>query len=111
MPRRRAGVLLPLELDLLDVLLAEPDLHGFALAQQLHAHGGRSLLGHGTLYKALDRLERSGLLQSSWEQGDASALGRPVRRLYRVSATGRTALVAARTPAPAPVSPRRLATS
>ncbi|MBK5306516.1 MAG: PadR family transcriptional regulator [Frankiaceae bacterium] len=96
MPRRRAGVLLPLELELLDALLSTPDQHGFALGQELTAHGGRSILGHGTLYKALGRLEAAGLLTSHWESGDASALGRPLRRLYRVTTDGRAALAAAR---------------
>lgn len=96
MPRRRAGVLLPLEIDLLEALIGTPDLHGFALAQELTEHGGRTLLGHGTLYKALDRLERAELVESSWEAGDASELGRPVRRLYRVTVAGRTALAASR---------------
>lgn len=110
-PRRRAGVLLPLELDVLDALCGTPDLHGFALAQELAAHGGRTLLGHGTLYKALDRLERGDLVTSAWEQGDAATLGRPLRRLYQVSAAGRTALAAARAEAPATAPARRLATS
>lgn len=109
MPRRRAGVLLPLEVDLLDALISTPDLHGFALAQELEAHGGRSLLGHGTLYKALDRLERAELVESSWEAGDASELGRPVRRLYRVTTAGRAALAAVR--APSAAMSTRLATS
>lgn len=110
-PRRRAGVLLPLEIDVLDALVGEPDSHGFALAQALAAHGGRSLLGHGTLYKALDRLERGELLTSSWEDGDASELGRPVRRLYRVTAAGHTALAAARASGHAHPATGRLATS
>lgn len=104
-------MLLPLEIDVLDSLCATPDLHGFALAQELAAHGGRTLLGHGTLYKALDRLERNDLVTSAWEDGDAASLGRPLRRLYRVSAAGRTALAAARAEAPAPTTQRRLATS
>lgn len=97
MPRRRAGVLLPLELDLLDALVGEPDQHGFALGQSLAAQSGRSVLGHGTLYKALSRLETAGLVTSAWEVGDASQLGRPLRRLYRITAAGRTALASVRT--------------
>jgi PadR family transcriptional regulator PadR len=102
MPRRRAGVLLPLELDLLEALTASSDQHGFALAQHLSEHGGRALLGHGTLYKALDRLEKADLVGSAWEQGDASELGRPLRRLYRITGAGELALAAARQPAHSP---------
>ena len=63
---------------------AEATFHGFALAQGLRAErGSRSLTAHGTLYKALGRLEELGLLTSQWEDGEA-AEGRPRRRLYEL---------------------------
>lgn len=92
MPRRRAGVLLPLEEAILDAALARrrsgrPNFHGFALASELGEGGlGGRLLGHGTLYKALARLERDGLLESFWEELDTAEAGRPRRRLYRATA-------------------------
>lgn len=99
MPRRRAGVLLPLEEAILALGIERlhgdaPDFHGFALAEALGEGGldGR-LLGHGTLYKALARLERDGLLESRWEEVDAAAEGRPRRRLYRVTGSAAAALV------------------
>lgn len=98
MPRRRAGVLLPLEERILQIGLARasgatPEFYGFALAEELAGEesGGR-LLGHGTLYKALARLEAAGALESRWEEVDASAEGRPPRRLYRVTAHAAVAL-------------------
>ncbi len=111
MPRRAAGTLLPLELDLLTATLAaDPSLcYGSALAALLGGGGGDRLLGHGTLYKALDRLERFGLLESEWEDGDASALGRPLRRLYRCTAAGAAATTARNTTGKRPAP--RLATS
>ncbi|MBA3407463.1 MAG: helix-turn-helix transcriptional regulator, partial [Solirubrobacterales bacterium] len=49
--------------------------------------GSRSLTAHGTLYKALSRLEEFGLLTSRWE--DAAAVeGRPRRRLYELTGQG-----------------------
>jgi PadR family transcriptional regulator, regulatory protein PadR len=45
-------------------------------------------LASGTLYPILFRLERAGWLESRWEEGEPSALGRPRRRLYRVTALG-----------------------
>ncbi|MBE2320428.1 helix-turn-helix transcriptional regulator [Solirubrobacter sp. CPCC 204708] len=113
MPRRKPGTLLPLESEILTAALrlrraGQPSFHGFGLATALRDEsGGGSLTGHGTLYKALGRLEEFGLLTSSWE--DASAAdGRPRRRLYEL--TGKGAEVAARderTPAPAPrIAPR-----
>ena len=42
--------------------------HGFGLAHEMREHrGSRALTGHGTLYKALGRLEEFGLLASRWE--------------------------------------------
>ncbi len=45
-------------------------------------------LPSGTLYPILFRLERAGWLESRWEDGDPSLLGRPRRRFYTVSALG-----------------------
>ena len=46
----------------------------------------RALTAHGTLYKALGRLEEFGLLGSRWE--DAAPEGRPRRRLYELTGQG-----------------------
>jgi PadR family transcriptional regulator, regulatory protein PadR len=98
MPRRKPGTLLPLEAEILEAALSLPagegSFHGFGLAQALREQGGsRSLTGHGTLYKALGRLEEFGLLSSQWEDA-AAAEGRPRRRLYEL--TGKGAEVAER---------------
>ena len=93
MPRRKPGTLLPLETEILEtavamVRLGHPTFHGFGLAQTLRDRSGsRSLTAHGTLYKALGRLEELALLASRWE--DAAAVeGRPRRRLYELTSTG-----------------------
>jgi PadR family transcriptional regulator PadR len=107
-------VLLPIEEAVLEVGLrrvrdGEPEFHGFGVASELDDAGGRSLTAHGTLYKALDRLERDGLLTSRWETEDEAVPSRPRRRLYRVSDKAAGALRHSRDlarPAPAP----RLAT-
>lgn len=52
-------------------------------------------LGSGTLYPILDRLESAGWLTSSWEVGEPSALGRPRRRLYTITALGQQQAVSA----------------
>jgi PadR family transcriptional regulator PadR len=93
MPRRKPGTLLPLETEILEVALSmlhagRPAFHGFGVAQTMRAEGsGRSLTAHGTLYKALGRLEELGLLASDWEQADAVE-GRPRRRLYHLTGSG-----------------------
>ena len=93
MPRRKAGTLLPLETEILEVALSmspsgQAAFHGFGLAQTMREQSGaHSLTAHGTLYKALGRLEEFGLLTSRWEDG-AAAEGRPRRRLYELTRQG-----------------------
>ena len=108
MPRRRPGVLIPIELSILDAAassLSTDDgwLHGYALAKRMaDAKGSDRLTAHGTLYKALGRLADSGMLESRWEDPDlALAEGRPRRRLYRITGLGQTTLVE-QMPSPAP---------
>ncbi len=46
-------------------------------------------LPSGTAYPALRRLEKSGLLRSSWEkEKEAHSEGRPRRRIYELTASG-----------------------
>ena len=83
--------------------------HGFALAQAMREHGSsRSLTAHGTLYKALGRLEEFGLLTSHWEDA-AAAEGRPRRRLYELTQKGADVAAQARTAEPAPRRAPRIA--
>lgn len=42
----------------------------------------------GTLYPILFRLEKAGWVSSEWEEGDPSELGRPRKRIYRLTGTG-----------------------
>lgn len=51
------------------------------------SHPRERLTAHGTLYKALGRLEEFGLLTSRWEDA-ATAEGRPRRRLYELTSQG-----------------------
>ena len=88
MPRRKPGTLLPLEKEILRTALSmRGSFHGFGLAHAMREQrGSRALTAHGTLYKALGRLEKRGLLTSAWE--DAAAEGRPRRRLYELTGEG-----------------------
>jgi PadR family transcriptional regulator PadR len=91
--RRKPGTLLPLETEILEAALSmlrsgHATFHGFGLAQTMREQSGsRSLTAHGTLYKALGRLEAFGLLTSRWEDAPA-AEGRPRRRLYELTGEG-----------------------
>jgi DNA-binding PadR family transcriptional regulator len=48
----------------------------------------RGALASGTLYPILLRLEAAGWLTSTWESIDPSTVGRPRRRLYRITSSG-----------------------
>ena len=55
-------------------------------------------LPSGTVYPALSRLERDGLVKSAWEnEQEAHADGRPARRYYKLTAPGVRALSEAAT--------------
>ena len=108
--RRREGELIPLEEGILLTGISlresgEAEFHGFQIAKEMRERDeARRLTAHGTLYKALDRMERAGLLESRWEDPDVAVEeGRPRRRLYRVTGLGELALAATRAaPAPSP---------
>ena len=107
--RRREGVLLPIEVSILDAGLrarrrGAEEFHGFQLAHEIgERDGARMLTAHGTLYKALSRLAIAGLLESRWEDPNIGAAeGRPRRRLYRVTLAGVRALAEASGTADAP---------
>ena len=45
-------------------------------------------IGSATIYHALTRMERAGMLRARWEPETASELGRPQRRLYDLTPEG-----------------------
>lgn len=77
--RRRAGGLVRLEAEILTAAPAlrragEERFHGFRPAKVIaEGDGARTLTAHGTLDKALARLEAAGLLAGAWEEPDAAA--------------------------------------
>ena len=100
--RRKEGALVPLEVSILEAALelrrrGVAEAHGFLLAKELRdGTHARRLTAYGTLYKALDRLERAGHLASRWEDPQLAADdGRPRRRFYRLTLSGETALAEA----------------
>jgi DNA-binding PadR family transcriptional regulator len=72
--------------------------HGYQIAKAIgDGANARLLTAYGTLYRALGRLEKMGLLQSRWEDPAIPAReNRPGRRLYTLTATGDAALRDAR---------------
>jgi DNA-binding PadR family transcriptional regulator len=62
--------------------------HGYAIMEALRVRsGGQVDLPTGTVYPALHRLERAGLVEASW-----SAAGGRRRRVYRLTPAGHRAL-------------------
>jgi len=45
-------------------------------------------LGSGTMYPLLQRLEGAGWIRGAWENIDPSAMGRPARKLYKLTPAG-----------------------
>jgi PadR family transcriptional regulator PadR len=70
-------------LEVLGALTSKPDceLSGAEI-------GRMTKLASGSLYPILLRLEKAEWLQSRWEETDPRELGRPRRRLYRMTALG-----------------------
>jgi PadR family transcriptional regulator PadR len=63
-------------------------LHGYGIVEQLRTQSeGAFELAEGTVYPALYRLERGGLLASRWTQPEGRR-----RRVYRLTRRGRAEL-------------------
>ena len=76
---------------ILAVVAAGP-AHGYAIIEELKRRsGGTFTLPEGTVYPALHRLERAGLLESDW----SASAGRK-RRVYKLTRRGRRQLEASK---------------
>ncbi|MGO2124689.1 PadR family transcriptional regulator [Glutamicibacter arilaitensis] len=71
--------------------LSSGQAHGYALSKSLQERGFGPIKG-ATLYPALAKLEASGFVETRWEEGQSG----PGRKVYELSATGRTELQAQR---------------
>ena len=87
-PRRSRILQGTLDLLILRTLLFGP-LHGHGIARHIQRTSDEVLLvEHGSLYPALNRLEKNGCISSRWEHTDR---GREMR-LYRLTPKGRKQL-------------------
>ncbi|PRY41573.1 PadR family transcriptional regulator PadR [Umezawaea tangerina] len=68
-------------------VLAEADLHGYAVVQRLAELGLGTVRG-GALYPVLGRMETAGLVEAEWVAGQ----GGPGRKTYRLTPAGRARL-------------------
>lgn len=70
-------------------LLHESPMHGYELRKQLNAVlGWRRLLSYGSLYPALKRLLRAGLIVEQAEGGPAAGVARRQRIVYELTPAG-----------------------
>jgi transcriptional regulator len=66
-------------------------LHGHGIVKHIQRTSDEALLvDHGSLYPALQRLERNGWIAAKWEKGDK---GRELK-MYRLTPSGRKQLTA-----------------
>lgn len=73
---------------LLLAVLEDGPQHGYAIIEALRSGSGGALdLPTGTVYPALHRLERAGLIESDWQ-----TVGGRRRRAYRLTRSGTKAL-------------------
>jgi DNA-binding PadR family transcriptional regulator len=73
-------------------VLEEGPRHGYAIMEALRTgSGGQFDLPTGTIYPALRRLERSGLVQGTWTEA-----GGRRRRVYQITPAGQGMLAAER---------------
>jgi PadR family transcriptional regulator PadR len=70
-------------------LLIDQAMYGYQLVKEMeHRSDGYFHLKEGTLYPALHRLERDGLIDGHWEQSETGQS----RRYYRISDAGKNRL-------------------
>lgn len=73
---------------LLLAILAEGPIHGYAVIEALRQRSGGTFdLPEGTIYPALHRLEKQGLLSSDWTEESGRR-----KRIYKLTPKGRQAL-------------------
>lgn len=76
------------------IALADGDRHGYAIMQEVSKRSGGSVrLGPGTLYGAISRLLRDGLIEETEERPDPK-MDDSRRRYYRLNGQGGRALAA-----------------
>jgi DNA-binding PadR family transcriptional regulator len=85
-----AIALTPIAFEIL-LSLAQRPQHGYGIKLEIEERtAGQLSLGSGTLYQAIQRLERSGLIAEA--TGESAGHDRRRGRLYRLEPAGRSAL-------------------
>src|SRR6476619_7894870 len=86
---RTAGRVAVLELAILGLLYEAP-VHGYERRKQLSTRlGGLRVISYGSLYPALRRLTRAGLIVEDTAPAADASWSRRARRVYRITAEGK----------------------
>jgi DNA-binding PadR family transcriptional regulator len=73
---------------LLLAIVSQGPSHGYGIIEKLRSRSNEAFdLPEGTVYPALHRLERAGLLDSTWSDAEGRR-----RRVYRLGPSGQSAL-------------------
>ena len=81
-----------LEAILLSIVRDEGPCHGLDIGREAEQRSGR-IVGAGSLYRALHRMEGAGFLTAYWEDRDTSESHRgPNRRYYQITGLGAIAV-------------------
>ena len=89
--RRKPGELIPIERSIIQAAFklrkeGVEEFHGVQIAMEIKGEKeARLLTGYGTLYRALNRLQQRGILQSRWEELLPTDRNRPRHRYYRLT--------------------------
>ncbi|MGM0405453.1 MAG: PadR family transcriptional regulator [Thermoplasmatota archaeon] len=67
-------------------VVCEKPMHGYGVIKRIEELSeGRHVIKSGTMYTTLRRMEKKGLLKSSWEESDSG----PDKRVYSITQEGR----------------------
>jgi DNA-binding PadR family transcriptional regulator len=81
--RRKDGALVPFEKKILKVArFLNREFYGFEIAEAAEWHLSKSS-GYGTLYRALNRLEKMGYMESHWVENNKENI--PQRKYYKLT--------------------------
>jgi DNA-binding PadR family transcriptional regulator len=82
--RRKQGELIPLERKIIEhIARNNREFYGYEIASELRYKDSVNLLGNGTIYRALNRLEKFGILTSHIVVNDRP--NTPNRKYYRLN--------------------------
>jgi PadR family transcriptional regulator, regulatory protein PadR len=106
MEKKDFETLTSLEEDILSILVGRGELYGLSILSQLNFDRPTKTLSFGSMYPALNRLNKRGFIKGSWGD-DAEPLTGARRKYYKITDDGKIVLNAVREYRDKLCSPRR----